>query len=540
MPAILVLAATAQQSVVGNLSPHGLRISGTAVNATTGRPLKDIEVAVGPVSSSGGQKTNTDSQGGFVFDGLATGKYWLVAQGRGFPRQTYDEHEGFSSAIVVGNKDVPSEGIVFRLRPGASISGAVMDDFNEPVRHAGVTLFRAAMVDGKQTTAPAQHANTDDQGRYRFSHLLSGSYLIAVSAQPWYAQGGPRVQSVATTTTRADGSTTTTRKEVAQPPDPLDVAYPLTFYAGTTDVSSATPVVVKPGDQASADVTMAAVPARHLRIPLIGAEEHTFYTLSQHVLGNAFQLPLQSYRSDGEIEIGGIAPGHFTLEAQANGPNPVRSSQEINVLNNGAIAKAELSPPITARGLVTLEGDPVFQGVFVQLRGEYGVFGSPVSEKGEFQIAGPIHSGTYDIAVYGIAGGVIVGSVARDSLPPVDGNKIELTGSGPTQLVIRMARGLARVEGVVLKEGKPFPGAMVVLVPEDFEHHPSRVRRDQSDSDGTFLLGSAAPGKYKVVAIQNGWSMEWSNPAVLKPYLKAAEWFELTAHQKYTVKVTVQ
>jgi len=60
------------------------------------------------------------------------------------------------------------------------------------------------------------------------------------------------------------------------------------------------------------------------------------------------------------------------------------------------------------------------------------------------------------------------------------------------------------------------------------------------DADGTFVLRSAAPGKYKIVALRNGWDMEWSNPAVLKPYLKTAESLEIAANQKYVVKVAVQ
>ena len=131
-------------------------------------------------------------------------------------------------------------------------------------------------------------------------------------------------------------------------------------------------------------------------------------------------------------------------------------------------------------------------------------------------------------------------SVTRDNQPPSDGNKVEIGGSNPIRLQIRVSRGLGRVEGVAVKDGKPFPGAMVVLVPEDLEHHLSFVRRDQSDGDGTFLLGNAAPGKYKVVAIRNGWDMEWSNPAVLKPYLKAAEPLQVNANQKYSVTVKVQ
>ena len=43
-------------------------------------------------------------------------------------------------------------------------------------------------------------------------------------------------------------------------------------------------------------------------------------------------------------------------------------------------------------------------------------------------------------------------------------------------------------------------------------------RRDQSDSDGTFTLANILPGKYVLMAIENGWDLEWMNPSVLKPY----------------------
>jgi len=44
-------------------------------------------------------------------------------------------------------------------------------------------------------------------------------------------------------------------------------------------------------------------------------------------------------------------------------------------------------------------------------------------------------------------------------------------------------------------------------------------RRDQSDSDGSFTLPDIVPGMYTVVAIADGWELEWTNPEVLKPYL---------------------
>jgi hypothetical protein len=60
---------------------------------------------------------------------------------------------------------------------------------------------------------------------------------------------------------------------------------------------------------------------------------------------------------------------------------------------------------------------------------------------------------------------------------------------------------------------------MVVLVPKDAAGFPELVRRDQSDSDGSFALRDAAPGQYTVVAIEDGWGLDWARPEVIGRYL---------------------
>ena len=84
-------------------------------------------------------------------------------------------------------------------------------------------------------------------------------------------------------------------------------------------------------------------------------------------------------------------------------------------------------------------------------------------------------------------------------------------------------RGVGQVDGVALRDGQPFAGAMIVLVPRDPANNSPLFRRDQSDSDGTFTLPNVVPGQYTVVAIANGWDLEWGNPAALQPYLKGGE-----------------
>src|SRR6058998_3963286 len=68
-----------------------------------------------------------------------------TAEHKGFARQAFDEHEGFSTAIAVGSNLI-SENLIFRLRPDAVISGTIFDEQNEPVRGAQVMLFRRQLI----------------------------------------------------------------------------------------------------------------------------------------------------------------------------------------------------------------------------------------------------------------------------------------------------------------------------------------------------------------------------------------------------------
>ena len=72
---------------------------------------------------------------------------------------------------------------------------------------------------------------------------------------------------------------------------------------------------------------------------------------------------------------------------------------------------------------------------------------------------------------------------------------------------------------MALRDGKPLPGAMIVLVPEKPESNLPLFRRDQSDSDGMFTLRDVLPGRCKIVGIDNGRDLEWANPTLLKPRL---------------------
>ena len=110
----------------------------------------------------------------------------------------------------------------------------------------------------------------------------------------------------------------------------------------------------------------------------------------------------------------------------------------------------------------------------------------------------------------------------------------------PVRLAVEISQGLGRVEGVALRGGKPAAGAMILLVPQDLQSDPSLFQRDQSDSDGTFTLAAVPPGRYTVVAIEDGWDQEWAKPSILKQWLSGGEAVQVAPNGRCTIKIKVR
>jgi hypothetical protein len=105
-----------------------------------------------------------------------------------------------------------------------------------------------------------------------------------------------------------------------------------------------------------------------------------------------------------------------------------------------------------------------------------------------------------------------------------------LTVNGhPMTLQATVATGGTRIEGITRKAGKGRAGAMVLLAPRAPEAMHALARRDQSDSDGSFALRDVVPGEYVVVAIEDGWQMDWGLPGALDSYLSRGVPVRVTA-----------
>lgn len=520
-------------------SPARFRISGVVVNAIGGQPLAETTVLIAPPERRDDtQQVTTGEDGRFLFEGVLPGKYNLSAQRRGFAQQSYQQHDLYSTAIAVG-PGLVSENLVFQLSPDASISGSITDNQNESVRTGRVMLFRSALQDGTQSIRAWRQVALDDSGRYRFDHLEPGKYFVAVLARPWFAQ---YLQRPSQRTEDAGGRT-------PPPANPahtdLDVAYPLTFYPESTDGNGAAAITLSPGDRAVADMTVTAVPSLHLRVTNLADAgnvvvfQPTFEGLKVSLLADSDEV------SPGTVEVSGIAPGHYILNLQSSGAESShRQDREIDLSGDQEIDASRHPASIASiAGTVHLENSKSLpEQLFMRFRnldsGE--TFAGPISDKGQFEFRHDLEkAGNYEVGLVNPDGTIAVKSISATGAK-VQGHTIALTGGSSVHLDILVTRGLGKINGLVLRDDKPASQCMVLLVPQDPANNRVLLRRDQSDSDGTFTLPNVVPGKYTVIAIQHGWDLEWANSSVLMPYLKEGQPLVVDPPRTYEVKVHAQ
>ncbi|HZU43675.1 MAG TPA: carboxypeptidase regulatory-like domain-containing protein [Terriglobales bacterium] len=533
--AFLTLGLCAQERSATHPT-RGFQISGTVVNASGGQPLARIEVSIASVEGRVPLHTITADDGYFSFTGLSSGKYALSARGRGFPDQAYEQHELFSTAVVVG-PGLDSENLVFRIKPGVRISGTITDEANEPVPDALVWLFRKSFSEGAQSTHMATQARTDDRGQYSFRSLPEGTYFIAVTATPWYAQvgGGFAVR-------RGYRAQTTPEEQTTSQNTNLDVTYPITYFPGVTESQEATSITAHAGDRVTADLQLTAVPAYSIRVLYPDAKHTGYLEVNQRVFN--LTLPVAGSSTGGNVTtINNVPAGHYVFKFRPDTSSESGRELEMDIAGNTEIDASVLqTADVSVAGTIhpvaaTSLPQPMFI-VFLNRQSNDDLM-AEVSSKGEFEFHyGFLSPGDYEVQL-GNPHGFVVYSMSATGAK-VFGRTLHLSGPGSVHVEVLVSKGTGQVDGIVLRDKKPVAAAMVLLVPQDFQHNLSLVRRDQSDSDGTFTLPRVVPGAYTVVAIQDGWNLQWADPNALKPYLAHGTPVVMEGTRDYHVTVQLQ
>jgi hypothetical protein len=486
-------------------------ISGTVVMGSSSKPVRNALVTITEVTArSLNLSCLTGENGRFTFKNLPAAKFSLSAEKRNASPEFFHQTEGYSTAIVTG-PGLNSENILFPLTPSGSISGTIRDEEGDPVRDAQVMLFRRGIFSGKLQTNLEKQQQSNSSGTFHFGQLTAGNYLIAVQARPWYAQNGP-VES---------GSPLSSE---------FDVAYPITYSGSTTDPNSASPVAVAEGAATAVEITVRAEPALHVQILRPDTETRNAGLMLFATGPGGFTIPMNGAFVDTgkRQEFTGIAPGRYV----AVDPGGLRKTVDLS--SNSSFEMRD-TPGSSISGRVTLEGQPAGAGTFVILSGETATIQPGVSPDGSFLVSG-VAPGRYQVELAN-SSLYYVKSVEVGGHPSADG-KIEVGEGSAVQVSILAATTVHHVDGTALKDGQPFAGAMVLLLPGDISR-ADLIRRDQSDSDGTFTLPNVPPGQYTLLAIDDGRDLAYAEPAVIRPYMASGRRIQVPLSGNSPVKVNV-
>jgi len=171
-------------------------VEGTVVNSVTGAPLRkvDLTLANGEVPEGlaammkqfGGDSAKmpnvatktlsalTDAAGGFRFENVPPGVYWLTAKKAGFSDEQYKPAGTQASGSLRLSAAQELKDIHLRLVPLGTASGRVLDEDGDPFPSATVSALKYTFVQGHRRLVAADFAQANARGEFNLGKLPPG------------------------------------------------------------------------------------------------------------------------------------------------------------------------------------------------------------------------------------------------------------------------------------------------------------------------------------------------------------------------------
>lgn len=507
----------------GETPPKGTAALKGQVRSSDGTPVRRAQVRAMSMEGRGGGVTSTDNNGNFEIKDLPAGRFSVSASKGGFVIGQFGQRRPGQpgTPIDLGDGQM-AEKVNFVLSRGGVIAGKVVDDGGEPVSGTQVSAMRFQFMGGSRRLVPGGGEGftdrTDDQGGFRLYGLPPGEYYVSASNRNNMMMPGIN-------NTEPDG-------------------FAPTYYPGTPNLSEATRVPVKAGQEMSG-ANFALIVARMARVrgralnsrgePLTSAM--LMLTPADSMLGFGPGNTINAMvAADGAFQFTNVPPGRYNLNARPRGMPDADSESAALPVNIGNEDIDNLivvtSLGATARGVVlTDDGSvPSFRPEQVQ------IFAQPVEMSVNFMGGGPTRvnpdftfemTGLFDRRLIRASAGGNTGMNTGWYLKAVMLEGEDVTDSGIDftpgrayeSLQVIFTQKATDLSGMVMDDrNRPVLDATVIVFPanrDKWTFQSRYIRSARPDTSGRYNLKTLPPGDYMVIAVQNLESGQASDPDFL-------------------------
>ena len=507
--------AAGQQSSPGNNNDK-FSLSGQVVNSVTG---ESIGHALVRINSFPPRTAFTDGEGNFQVDGLPAGRVSVSAQKPGYTsEQDAPVHSPTWISIGSGTSTV-----VIKLIPQSSIYGRITDAAGLPIEHMPLRLKSFDIQQGRKHWEAHGMVETDEDGKFRFPNLMSGTYYLAA--------GPSNIET-----------------QLLAGSEKPKTGYPFVYYPGVPDFNSASPIQVSAGQPVQADFSVSAVPVYQVSGIVSGFLPDEGVGI-QVLNSSGDDLPFSSQFSmeNGSVHIESVPAGSYIVRAFAQGAQALRAEAKVNVATNVDNLRLALAPAVSIPIVARLDSRAG------QTTGRWSADRPPISVRlvpiqpmasevtptfarqngtASHQVLQNVDAGSYAVELDPQAPWYVQSASCGQTNLLYDDLYVPAGGQGsPMEIVLR--DDSATLSGTV-RSSDAVPQATVIVLPQPAIKSAPKIRQV---SGGSFSISGLAPGEYMVFAFDDVGGLEYANPDVLQGYASQAAHITLTSNQTASVNV---
>jgi hypothetical protein len=422
-----------------------------------------------------GKTTRTDGQGKFTFSNVAAGQHSVIV--------IRDRVKHLVPVAVASGQKLDGVSVVLKSPP--AITGTVFDPFGERLAAARVQAFRMVY----RLTGPAVRSvlsvMTNDLGEYRLPRLPAGEYYISAS----YSDRDQRADSgfrFSPNLTKADDG------------------YPTLYIGGATSAAQSQKTLLSQADAFENNIYLRQGERYSVNGRLVRAEGDACGQIALVPQG-AFLDPDKDFSLSacGAFTFKGLSPGPYVLIAIGQGIASDVFSVYIGTKNVDGV-RLFMERTVTLRGRVSLDISPSANRRVVLSRSSSELtqrFEAMTFGNGAFEIEN-VGPGFFDAFVEPLPEGAYIRSI-RQGVNEGLSRSSTLRGNFGDLDIQLSSRG-AKAEGTAVDpQGRPVPGAQVVLVPTTYRNREDRYYPTFADAGGNFKVTGIAPGSYVAFSFED-------------------------------------